>query len=309
MSNYFRKINKETVDHIKYRNTVMTGEITAVNTDGTYNVKIAQAGSAYPDVETLDYNANFSVGEIVDIAFEYGNRELPKIMGTAKKIAQEPSVVETDYSSGTGGGKQTETVIIYCTNASGTISATSTNDNYNKCHNSIDGDDLYNFDIDTSFLYIDQAYLSPRYGIERGYLIFNILSVPTDATITSAILSLYCINNGEITTDFNIVIQNGQPDYPHNPIIDSDYYYANYSNNGGQKLASTFTLNAYNNITLNSNGINWINKGGITKFCLRSSRDIAGTAPTDSTNYIGAIAGTAYSGKTDYAKLTITYEI
>jgi hypothetical protein len=93
------KIRKNISDHIKYRNTVMTGEVTAVNSDGTYDVKIAQASSAYPDVEALDYNANFSVGEIVDIAFEYGNRELPKIMGTAKKIAQEPSVVEVDYTS------------------------------------------------------------------------------------------------------------------------------------------------------------------------------------------------------------------
>ncbi len=144
MSDVFRKINKEMVDHIGYRNTVMTGEITAVNDDGTYDVKIAQSNQAYPDIDTLDYNAVFSVGEIVDIAFEYGNRESPKIMGTAKKIAQEPLNIEVNYSDSTGGGVTTETVTVYSETEDGYITKTGTD--YTVVHDATEGDMVYEDD-------------------------------------------------------------------------------------------------------------------------------------------------------------------
>ena len=351
MSDVFRKINKETVDHIKYRNTVMTGEVTAVNSDGTYNVKIAQAGSAYPNIDTLDYNANFSVGEIVDIAFEYGNRELPKIMGTAKKIAQEPSVVETDYSSGTGGGKQTEIVTISAMNTlSGYFVAyLYSSYGYSTIHNSVDGSDLVSSPYVTIFDYrenygdldigqgasISGPYFDgyrATYEINRSLIFFDTYSIPTGAIITSAVLSLYCLQKRIRTTyhhstspywtygagnNFNVVIQNGQPNYPRNPVVNSDYDCSKYGNNGGEANTSDINDEEYKDITLNSNGIAWINKGGITKFCVRSSRDIASIAPEftlDSEDIDNCVSSQeniefdlGYYGF--LPKLTITYEI
>ena len=102
MSDFVNDIIKNSVNQIKYRNTIVNGEITAANSDGTYDVKIANANSAYPSVETILYNETFSIGEIVDIAFEYGNKEAPKIIGHSKKIAQSPVVVEVDYSGESG---------------------------------------------------------------------------------------------------------------------------------------------------------------------------------------------------------------
>ena len=127
-----------------------------------------------------------------------------------------------------------------------------------------------------------------------------------NAKITKVILSLYGDMVRMDEGDFNMVIQNGQPNYPHNLLVLSDYDRSKYSNNGGQIAASAISIGAYNNITLNSNGRNWINKGGITKFCLRSSMDIATTTPGKyNTNVILFESGV----ETNICKLVITYEI
>ncbi|MBA7557167.1 hypothetical protein ES705_49905 [subsurface metagenome] len=74
------------------------GVITADNGDGTYAVKIAQADKAYPYVETAFPDMVFGVSEVVLVTFEYGNKEMPRILGYAKRIAQHPIDDETDYS-------------------------------------------------------------------------------------------------------------------------------------------------------------------------------------------------------------------
>lgn len=98
MFNIFGKTNKNVIDHINYRSTVMTGEVTADNGDGTYDIRINKAISAYPNVEPINYDAVYLVGEIVDIIFEYGCRESPKIIGHSKKILQDPAEEEVDFS-------------------------------------------------------------------------------------------------------------------------------------------------------------------------------------------------------------------
>jgi len=110
-SNFYKDMTKNVVDQIKYRETYVTGEITVDNGDGTFDVKINNASNAYKNVETRNYGAVFSVGEIVDIGYEYGSKESPKILGSAKKIAQEPKQVEVDYSGGCA-GLQTKTATI-----------------------------------------------------------------------------------------------------------------------------------------------------------------------------------------------------
>lgn len=101
MFDYSGKLNKNVVDQIQYRGTMVTGEITEDNGDGTYDVKIAQSDKAYPNVETAFPNTVFSVGDIVLVTFEYGNREMPRILGYTKRVAQHPVDVEVDYSDPT----------------------------------------------------------------------------------------------------------------------------------------------------------------------------------------------------------------
>ena len=111
--------------------------------------------------------------------------------------------------------------------------------------------------------------------IERTYLLFDTSDIPNDATITSASLSLYgSVDQSDV--DFNIVIQNGQPTYPHDPLISSDYNKEHYSGNGGSLNTSEWTNSGYNDISIDTEDLNWINKQGTTKLCLRNDREIAG---------------------------------
>jgi hypothetical protein len=127
--------------------------------------------------------------------------------------------------------------------------------------------------------YVGQKSSPYGYSIYRGYIFINTSAVPDGATIMSARLSLY----GEVDAsdqDFFLIIQNGQPTSPHDPLQPYDYSYGNYSGNGGSLNSTGFSTSGYNNITLNITGLGWINKTGMTKLCLRSSRDINNLAPT-----------------------------
>jgi hypothetical protein len=116
----------------------------------------------------------------------------------------------------------------------------------------------------------------PNYYVYRGFLFFNTSSLPSNMLIDNATLSLYKMDDYS-TTDFTITVQNGQPTYPHNPLQTADYSKGYYSGNGGD-LNTAYFVNGRNNISLTN--LSWITKGGTTKLCLRSSRDISGTTPT-----------------------------
>jgi len=98
LPNFSDSIGKNIIRHIKYRGTIRTAEVIADNGDGTYDVKIALSDETYPNVETIHYDMVFNVGEIAVLVFEYGSKELPKIIGHGKKVAQDPVEVEVNYS-------------------------------------------------------------------------------------------------------------------------------------------------------------------------------------------------------------------
>jgi hypothetical protein len=144
--------------------------------------------------------------------------------------------------------------------------------------------------------------LQPQYYIYRGFVFFNTSRLPANAYIDNATLSLY--KSGDFsTTDFKITVQNGQPTYPHSPMQTGDYSKTHYSGNGGALNTSGF-VNGYNTIYLNSNGRSWMNRTGLTKLCLRSSRDINGNTPT-SNEYVTVYANEQGMGY--QPKLVITY--
>jgi len=147
-----------------------------------------------------------------------------------------------------------------------------------------------------SFLSIGQkkdlnAPPTSTYTINRGFVLFNTSALPWNAFLDNATFSLYKKDDYS-TTDFNLTIQNGQPAYPHDPLLSSDYNMSYYSGNGGTFNTATFH-NGYNNMSLTS--LNWINRNGTTKLCLRSSRDINGNAPTGN-EYVNVYANELGSG-------------
>jgi PKD repeat protein len=116
----------------------------------------------------------------------------------------------------------------------------------------------------------------PIYFIYRGFVYFDTSSIPSNDLIDSVTLKLYKDSDFSIT-DFDIVVQNGQPTYPHTPMVPGDYNKNHYSGNGGSLNTASFS-SGYNSITLTN--YSWINTSGTTKLCLRSSRDIDSIEPT-----------------------------
>ena len=119
-----------------------------------------------------------------------------------------------------------------------------------------------------------------EWTIYRGFLVFDtskLSDIPNDAVITGAWLSLYPAGF-EANQLFDIILTNGQPTYPHTPLQSSDYNINNYIGEGGRFRPDKDNVNpnGYNKLVLNNIGQNWINKNGLTKFCLISSMDAQG---------------------------------
>lgn len=117
------------------------------------------------------------------------------------------------------------------------------------------------------------------YIIRRSYVYFDTSAIPDSASITSTNVSLYGSSDWT-TTDFSILIQNGMPTYPHDPLAIGDYNKTNYTGIGNTGFnTSGWSTSGWNNISLNTTGISWINLTGVTKFILRSHRDINAEPP------------------------------
>lgn len=126
-----------------------------------------------------------------------------------------------------------------------------------------------------------------KYYIYRIVLYFQgTTSIPITAPIYYTRLDFKPQFNWAVI-NFDIVIQNGQPGYPHTPVVPGDYYYDHYSGNGGSINSADLVFTPFpyiwNSIILNPIGLSWINvKGGEnTKLCLRSSRDISAIMPNN----------------------------
>jgi hypothetical protein len=141
------------------------------------------------------------------------------------------------------------------------------------------------------------------YAIYRGYVYFDTSAIPDSAVISSAILSLRGYNDYS-TTNFNVVVQNGQPTYPHDPLVVGDYDYTKYSGTGSSFSTAGYSTAGYNNISLTAEGLTFLSVTGTTKLCIKSSRDIAGNTPTGS-EYITVWAYEKGAGYRPY--LTVVY--
>ncbi len=124
---------------------------------------------------------------------------------------------------------------------------------------------------------VGQIYTSSPalFSIYRSFLYFDTSICPTP--ITSATLHFYVGEDYTGGGDFNITIQNGQPNHPEDILAVGDYLYSYYSGDGGHLSTSGMSL-GWNEIALTDTS--WINAGGMTKLALRSSNDINSSGPT-----------------------------
>ena len=154
--------------------------------------------------------------------------------------------------------------------------------------------------------YVGQDYLYSsgwKYHLYRSYIYFNTSSLPDNAILESGNLGLYGTSDYS-TTDFSIVIQyNVTKARPTKPIVTADYNHVYYEGDLGSISTSGWQSGfpyTRNIIVLNSSGLDSVNKEGISKYCLRSDRDINYNHPTGNeyvTYFNGRFTGTSYDPK------------
>ncbi|MCX6666033.1 MAG: DUF2341 domain-containing protein [Euryarchaeota archaeon] len=179
----------------------------------------------------------------------------------------------------------------------------SSSSGYSQARNASSGT-IYN----TTTLYIGQQKQLGRpfntWKVWRTFLFFDTSSLAENMVIKQTNLTIYKYSTYPLT-GFNIVVQNGQPNSPHMSLLSEDYYYGNYSGDGGSFYTDSFGLDNKGVIDFNEDGKSWVNKQGYTKLCLRSSRDISCIEPSS----IGYEYEKIYSGDSQSLKpvLTVVY--
>jgi hypothetical protein len=149
---------------------------------------------------------------------------------------------------------------------------------------------------------IGQFITPSGFNIIRSALFFDTSSLPDSAIIISANLSLYGYQDSS-QTDFDITVVDGS--LLHDPIEGGDYgYLLNQTTSGGAFNTTGFSTSSYNDIPLNSAGIGWISKTGMTQFGLRSSRDILAIVPGA---FSEEIEVSSYEGGGNISKLVVSY--
>lgn len=117
--------------------------------------------------------------------------------------------------------------------------------------------------------------------IDRAFVFFNTASIPDDATVSTAVLSLRGISvyNGlPDVSSFNIY---GTTSTSTTSLSTLDYAKVNTTAQSDTAISeSTFVAYKYNNFTLNAAGLGNISKIGLSRFSIRIVADAANSAPT-----------------------------
>lgn len=123
---------------------------------------------------------------------------------------------------------------------------------------------------------VGSAFIDGIHWIYRTLLFFDTSGLPAHAVISAAKLKLYVTTIFNGTANYDVQILSGMPTYPSDPVVRADWDEDFYLGDGGSLNTANMTASQFNEIDLNDGGIGWINIGGTTKLCLRSSRDING---------------------------------
>ena len=124
---------------------------------------------------------------------------------------------------------------------------------------------------------IGQEKWSATYRIFRSPGLWDTTGIIPEGVVSVALCGTHL---GTIIEDFKIVVQSGQPTYPHDPVVGGDYAKSNYGDIGGESETLIAGKGGYSfNLPLGGAFFDWI-QNGITKLMLRSSKELAASAPT-----------------------------
>jgi len=218
-------------------------------------VKIAP-GSIHYLVGKNTYKATFGfknpISEVIHFWDKIANRFFPSLnLG-----------FDTFNSNGGGDGSIANTGTVYAT-----------------VRDAADGQTLY--DTHTTADASQQAFFTPTYYMTRGFWPFDTSSLPDDATVTVATLSLYVNSfNNAVDADSVCVVQSTQAS--NTALALADYDQVGTTDGGNLSYASLAT-GQYNVITLNATGRGWISLTGYTKLATRNLNDLNNQAPSVTT--------------------------
>jgi len=80
------EMRNSAIRNIKYREAYVTGKVTVVNTNGSYDVEINNCGKSQKNIFPNDPNIIYVVGNTVGIGYEEGNRGMLIIIGILREI-------------------------------------------------------------------------------------------------------------------------------------------------------------------------------------------------------------------------------
>ena len=161
------------------------------------------------------------------------------------------------------------------TSVDGVAVASSTN-SWNVAHDAIIG----NAYDSSAVSYVTSQYNGSAFQIYRSFFLFDTSSLESNVVIESAKLKLhftgFWVNQDDDGYDY-IAVVNSSP-ANNTSLVNSDFDQCGDIDNpqlGSEKLDfGDMTGNTYNELDLNTAGISWIEKDGITKFGVREGHDI-----------------------------------
>lgn len=161
--------------------------------------------------------------------------------------------------------------------------------NWNTCHDQTDSEDA---DDTATTMRGGTAYYNAHY-IDRIFLSFNTSSLPDNANITSANVSMYMTSKNDEGSAYSYyAFVQGNQSSP-TSLTTTDFPFCgdaidNPTEGSAQfDIGSDLTLNAYNHLPLDSTGLTWVNKTGFTKLGFRDGYDLTDTPGPYSSGFHG----------------------
>lgn len=152
--------------------------------------------------------------------------------------------------------------------------------NYTTAHDQINADDVAQ--STTHDTLVGQFLTGGTYYLYRSRLYFNTSSLNDSETVSSASLTVYADGNGTADGTWTAGIYEGTTT-DETQLLLANYNTANIGTTiYGSKVMSSWVMadRSANTFSLNSDGLNAIDKTGNTTFAFRSSRDVSSSAPT-----------------------------
>jgi len=152
-----------------------------------------------------------------------------------------------------------------------------------------------------------------NFGIGRTSLPFDTSALPNGSTISSAVLSIYATvsnNTGNDGEDFLVVVLSN-PASPTELVV-GDYdaigdAVDNPTEGSNRVDISGMTLSAYNDLTLDADGIGWISDSSYTILGIREGHDVLDSPILEGENNRIVYSSSEETGTTQDPTLTITY--